>query len=72
MTVGDGFHVPSVHENHILNKITDRILSVKSLKKDAVCGYKVAACGSGMLLSVCGALCAPWRERLRCTQTAAH
>ena len=22
--------------------------------------------------SVCGALCAPWRERLRCPQTAAH
>ena len=32
----------------------------------------VAACGSGMLPAVCGALCAPWRERLRCPQTAAH
>ena len=34
--VGDGSPVPPVHKNRIMNRITDRILSVKTLKKDAV------------------------------------
>ena len=34
--VGDGAPVPPVHKNRIMNRITDRILSVKTLKKDAV------------------------------------
>ena len=34
--VGDGSPVPPVHKNRIMNRITDRLLSVKTLKKDAV------------------------------------
>ena len=33
---------------------------------------KVAAFSGRMLRSVCGARCAPWRERLRRSPTAAH
>ena len=61
--VGDGSPVPPVHESHILNKISDRILSRKIVKKDAVCGYKMVTAGGRMLLSCCGARCAPCRRR---------